>query len=144
MKRIMSGKTFCKLLRYLHVSSIHIAPPPVYNPIHKVSELMDYLESRYRRLYEPGEQLSLDETLVRMFGRIKFKVRIISKAARYGIKIYVITDAKNAFVLKVLVYTGQSTYGDQVQDEKKTVTVVKELCKPFAGSHRTVFFDRFY
>ena len=29
-------------------------------------------------------------------------------------------------------------------NEKKTVTVVKELCQHLAGSHRTVYVDRFY
>jgi hypothetical protein len=42
--------------------------------------------------------------LTRAFGRIK--------AAHYGIKIYVITDAITAFVLCVLVYTGKTTYYD--------------------------------
>jgi hypothetical protein len=43
---------------------------------------------------------SLDQTLIWAFGRIKFKVCIETKAARYGIKLYVITDAATAFVLK--------------------------------------------
>ena len=31
-----------------------------------------------------------------------------------------------------------------VKMKKKTVQVVKELCKPFGGSFRTIFIDRFY
>ena len=94
--------------------------------------------------------MSLDETLVRSFGRIKFKVRIITKSARYGIKIYVIADAKTAFVLRIVVYCGSHTYtststsGDTDTDMKKTVKVVKELCQDFKGSHRTIYVDRFY
>ena len=76
----------------------------------------------------------------------KKKVRIITKSARYGIKLYVVTDAKTAFVLKVIVYTGKSTYNqtNQEEDKKKTVMVVKELCKEYEGSHRTIYVDRFY
>ena len=62
--------------------------------------------------FVPDQQLSLDETLLRAFGWMKFKVRIILKAARYGIKLYVVTDARTSFVLKVLVYTGKYTYHD--------------------------------
>jgi len=111
---------------------------------------MDYLQQRYKLAFEPGPALSLDESLVRAFGRIKFKVRIITKAARYGIKIYVLADAKTSFVLNVLVYTGQYTNynsvanDDNSEDSKKTVKVCKELCRPYKGTHRVVYVDRFY
>lgn len=145
MKRIMSGKKFCRLLRYLHVCSLHQPLGEEYNPSYKVKELLEYLEGRFERLFTPGRQLSLDETLIRTFGRIKFKVRIISKAARYGIKLYVLTDAQTAFVLKIIIYTGKSTYQPTIDaNEKKTVSIVKELCQHLAGTHRTVFVDRFY
>ena len=71
----------------------------------------------------------------------------MTKAARYGIKIYVIADATTAYVLHVLVYTGQYTYlntSNDSEEVKKTVKVVKELCKQYTGSHRIVFIDRFY
>jgi Transposase IS4/Exonuclease len=109
-----------------------------------VLEMQQLLESRYKKLFIPGQHLSLDETLIRAFGRIKFKVRIITKSAQYGIKLYVITDAVTAFVLKVIIYTGKKTYQQQDEDLMKTVQVVKNLCTPYAGSHRTVFVDRFY
>jgi hypothetical protein len=97
-------------------------------------------------LFLPGKQLSLDGTLIWAFGRIKFKVLIVTKAARYGIKLYVITDAVTAFVLKVVIYTGKSTYykwNDQ-EEKKKTVQVVKQLVQPFVGTYQTIYVDRFY
>jgi Transposase IS4 len=97
-------------------------------------------------LFIPGQQLSLDETLIRAFGRIKFKVCIVTKAAQYRIKMYVITDAVTAYVLKVVIYTGKSTYNatsDQ-QEKKKMVQVVEQLVEPFVGTYRTIYVDRFY
>lgn len=82
---------------------------PGYDPIYKVKELMNLLINRFYQLFIPGQCLSLDKNLVRAFGRIKFKVRIISKYARYGIKLYVITDAKSAYVLNILPYAGKDT-----------------------------------
>ena len=142
MKKIMSGKKFHRVLRFLHVCSV--ADQPSYNdenytPVYKVQEFMDNLQQRFSRLFTPGAQLSLDESLIRAFGRIKFKVRIITKAARYGIKLYVLTDAETAYVLKVIVYTGKTTYNDhEKENTKKTVQVVTQLCKAFEGSYRTV------
>jgi DNA polymerase III epsilon subunit-like protein len=150
VKKIMSGKKFNIMLRYLHVCDMTMQPSvhsPSYSPMYKVQEMMDYLERRYKLAFEAGPTLSLDESLVRAFGRIKFKVRIITKSARYGIKIYVLADARTSYVLNVLVYTGQYTYNNNPESNeelKKTVKVCKELCMPFKGSHRVVYVDRFY
>jgi len=151
VKKIMSGKKFHKILRYLHVCDMHMQPSvnsPEYSPLYKVQEMKDYIEHRSKLAFEAGPYLSLDESLVRAFGRIKFKVRIITKSARYGIKIYVLADARTSYVMKVLVYTGQYTYrnthSDVNEETKKTVKVCKELCKPYEGSHRVIFVDRFY
>ena len=146
-KKIMSGRKFFTILRYLHCCSMDAQPGAGddYDPAYKITEIRDYLEDRSNKLFIPGQQLSLDETLLRAFGRIKFKVRIITKAARYGIKLYVITDAVTAYVLKTVIYTGKATYGStDEQDKMKTVQVVEKLVEPFVGTHRTIYVDRFY
>ena len=77
VKKIMSGKKFHKLLRYLHVCDMYRQPDVKrdnYDPIYKVKELKDMLEVRYNNAFVPGYALSLDESLIRCFGRLKFKV----------------------------------------------------------------------
>jgi hypothetical protein len=120
---------------------------PMYSPLYKVKEFMNFVEERSTKAFEAGPALSLDESLVRSFGRIKFRVRIVTKSARYGIKIYVLADAATSYVLRVLVYTGQYTYNNTIngdEETKKTVKVCKELCQPYKGSHRVVYVDHFY
>jgi Transposase IS4 len=144
----MSGRKFHTILRYLHVCSLEDQPERNsvnYDPAYKVEEFKDMLEERFKKLFVPGKNLSLDETFLRAFGRIKFKVRIVTKSARYGIKLYVVTDAETAFVLRIIIYTGKSTYNErELEDTKKTVLVVRNLCLDFKDSHRVVFVDRFY
>ena len=66
--------------------------------------------------------MSLDDIVICAFGSIKFKVRVITKADWYGINIYVVTYAKTAFVLKVIIYTGRYTYfNNNNTDMMKTV-----------------------
>jgi hypothetical protein len=148
MKKVMSGRKFFTILRYLHCCPVMNQDPTSesYDPTYKVSEMKDFLEERFKTLFIPGQQLSLDETLIRAFGRIKFKVRIVTKAARYGIKIYVVTDAATAYVLRVIIYTGKSTYHQEpdMQQKMKTVQVLERLLEDFTGTHRTVYVDRFY
>jgi hypothetical protein len=147
-KRITTGRQFGRMLRYLHCCDPDedgMNEDGEYDPSYKVMELKKELEKRWSAVFIPNQELSLDETLLRAFGRMKFKVRIISKAARYGIKLYVITDARTSFVMGVLVYTGKFTYSDsRTESTKKTVQVVQQLCEPFRGSYRTIYVDRFY
>jgi hypothetical protein len=83
MKKEMSGRKVFNILWYLHCCPVqnqdHSADD--YNLSYKIAKVQDYLENRYLKLYVPGQQLSLDETLILAFGRIKFKVRIVTKAA---------------------------------------------------------------
>ena len=145
MKQIMSGQKFARIMQYLHVCSLYKQIGQEYNPSYKVQELLGSLHKQFHQLFQLGQQLSLDETLIQSFGRIKFKVCIISKAAQYGIKIYVLTDAATAHVLKVIVYTGKHTYNESVnQADKKTVRVVKDLCKSWEGTHCIVYVDSYY
>ena len=45
----------------------------------------------------------------------------------------------------MIIYTGKHIYVESAnQTEKKTVQIVKQLCKHFEGSHRTVYVDRFH
>jgi Transposase IS4 len=148
VKRIMTGHQFSHVLRFLHVADVRNQPlkdADDYNPAYKVQEFMDSLESRFSACYTPSQNLSLDESLIRAFGCTKFKVRIITKLARYGIKLYVLTDALNAYVLKVIVYTGASTYYNSgPEDTKKTVMVVKQLVDKYKNTHCTIYVDQFY
>lgn len=135
------------MLQYLHCcdpNETGMNAEGEYDPSYKVSDLEKALEARWNWLFVPSQQLSLDETLLRAFGRMKFKVRIISKSARYGIKLDVVTDATTSYVLKVLVYTGKYSYQESTSESlKKTVQVVQQLVEPFRGSFRTVYVDRF-
>ena len=83
IKKITSGKKFFTMLCYLHCCPVVNKDPTAegYDPAYKVAELRDSLERRCTALFNPGQQLLLDKTLVHAFGRIKFKVRIITKAA---------------------------------------------------------------
>jgi Transposase IS4 len=141
MKKVMSWRKFFTILRYFHCCPIQNQNPaaPDYDPTYKVAEIRNKLEERYRKLFVPGQQLSLDETLIRAFGRIKFKVRIVTKAAR-------LTDAATAFVLRVVFYTGKATYYAEADTAvaKKAVQVVNRLVEWYENLQGTIYVDRFY
>ena len=147
IRRLMNLKRFLKILQSISVCSLtnprgHEAG---YHPIMKVSEFKEALEKRFQFLYEPGKNLSVDETLLRPYGQIGFKVRIVTKRSRYGIKMYVCTDAVDEYVLCTSMYTGGDR-GDLMSESsfKKTTQVVLDLVNHYKGTYRGIKTDRYY
>ena len=58
-------------------------------------------------MYKPTKNLTIDEQLYPYLGHTKFRQYISSKPAKYGIKIWWICDAENAYPLKGIIHTGQ-------------------------------------
>eukprot|EP01006_Ploeotia_vitrea_P057568 TRINITY_DN68190_c3_g3_i2.p1 TRINITY_DN68190_c3_g3~~TRINITY_DN68190_c3_g3_i2.p1 ORF type:complete len:622 (-),score=233.75 TRINITY_DN68190_c3_g3_i2:462-2219(-) len=147
-KRAMSGRRFLQILRALHVCDLERQPQrgtPEYTPEYKIAEFFETLLARSRELFEPGRHLSLDESLVRAFGRISFKVRVVTKSARYGIKLYVLTDAETSYVADVQMYAGKHhSHANGLESFGKTAQVVLSMVDRYRDTHRTVYTDRYY
>ena len=87
-----------------------------------------------------GIFLVLYEPLVHSFGRTNLKVRTITKLARYGIKIFVVTDYDTDCVIKLKVYTGKyKFYSSNTNVEyKEMICVVKCICGKLTGTYSTI------
>ena len=88
----------------------------------------------------------LDKSLVRIFGLMKFKVRIIKKLAQYGIKFYVVMDSKTDYVLKSIVYTGKAVIYKSITylADKEMIRLVKSIFKKITGNYCTIYPNMFY
>lgn len=68
----------------------------------------------------------------------------MNKSARYGIKIFVLTDAETSYVLDAHPYFGIHKAMDDHAEYPATQRAVLDLCKPYFGTHRLVYTDRYY
>ncbi|XP_025991729.2 piggyBac transposable element-derived protein 4-like [Solenopsis invicta] len=92
------------------------------------------------RLYNPGENITVDEQLVPFRGRCPFKQYIPSKPARYGLKIWAVCDSQNAYTWNTQVYTGKAPNTRPEINQGKRV--VLELTDGLQG--RMVVADNFF
>ena len=60
--------------------------------------------SNLSKMYNPTENLTIDEQLYPYREHTKFTQYIPSKPTKYGIKIWWISDAENAYPLKGIIY----------------------------------------
>ncbi|XP_018395958.1 PREDICTED: piggyBac transposable element-derived protein 4-like [Cyphomyrmex costatus] len=106
-----------------------------------IRDLWTMLNANLSKMYKPTENLTIDEQLYPFRGRTKFTQYIPSKPAKYGIKIWWICDAENAYPLHGIIYTGKT---GNVREKNQGERLVKELAAAYRGSGRNITMDNFF
>ena len=65
------------------------------------------LTERFRNLYEPGENLCIDESIIGFRGRAPFRVFMPAKPKKFGLKVWTLADPKTKYVWNMQLYTGK-------------------------------------
>jgi hypothetical protein len=79
------------------------------------------LNDRFRSVYTPVCEVSVDESLMMWKEWLSWKVYIPSNRARFGIKSFDLCDAKSAYVWNFKIYVGQDTAFDASLGNKSYV-----------------------
>ena len=132
---IMSRDRFFKILRYLHLvdsSKQKKRGEEGYDILFKVRPLIDHLGAVLQKYYQPSCHLSIDEMMIGTRCRISFLQYIPKKPTRFGIKVWVLAEAKTGYVLDFQVYTGASEEKSE-RDVSLGHKVVMQLMEPYKG-----------
>ena len=123
-----------------------------YNPndderdrLHKVRPFMEMIRERCRKVYYPGKQLSVDESLMLFKGRLHFKQYIKTKRARFSKKLYELTSS-DGITLDFLVYCGREMFynDNEHSDMSTTERIPVSLMTPFLNKGHILFTVNFY
>ena len=127
---------FYLILKFLHFNNNN---DPAYDAndenrdrLHKLRPFLEMARDRCKQVYQPGEYLSIDESLVLFKGRLHFKQYIRTKRAHFGIKLYELTTS-NGITLDLLVYCGKGMFynDDEHSDMRTTKRIPFVLMEPF-------------
>ena len=96
---------YCILLKFLRFSNPYeVDSTKRSTRMNGIDDLMMEICSQFC----PGQELSLDESLLLYKGRLNFKQFIRIKRARFGIKIFILTDMYG-YILSYITYYGAAT-----------------------------------
>ena len=144
---IMTKTRFQQIFRFLHLanSNDQVTDPsdPRYDRLFKVRNLMDLLSPSFLSQYNAHEQLSVDEAMIPFKGRLGFKQYMKDKPTKWGIKVFVLSDAVNGYVCRIQVYTGKVVDLDR-QDVGLCTRVVLELLDGLEANHPKIYMDNYY
>ncbi|GFW26533.1 piggyBac transposable element-derived protein 4 [Trichonephila clavipes] len=129
--KVIGRNRFLLLMKFLHFTNNEELdkdrhPWPKLN---KIYELMEHLQRKFREVYIPGKNLSLDESLMKFKGRLKWKMYIAKKRARFGLKFFVLCEAGSGYISDFLIYTGDPKYSQYPVSTK----IVLHLMDRFLG-----------
>ena len=87
-------------------------------------------------LYNPGEQILIDEGMLKWRGRLSFRVYNKDKPTKYSIKAYILADSNSGYCWNMDIYHGQ---GKSLRD-----TVTGLLADTCLRSRRSLYMGNFY
>ena len=94
----MGRDRFLSIPRYFHINGNSTYIPrnqPNHDPLHKVRPFVNLLNQKFKELYSPSPDLTLDEAMIPFRRRVRFKVYMKGKPNKYGVRLEVVADAAN-------------------------------------------------
>ena len=108
--------------------------------LYKIADFINEFNQRCQKIYRPGEEVCIDESLIPFRGRIIFRQYIPNKRHRYGIKAFKLFS-KGGYTYRMSIYAGkqpQPRIGSVADD------VVMRLMEGLLNHGRTLYTDNWY
>ncbi|KAJ1159649.1 hypothetical protein NDU88_000154 [Pleurodeles waltl] len=139
-----------EIKKMLHFVDNVLALPrdhPDSDRLFKIRPVLDHFVDRFSEDYVPGKEISVDESLVLFKGRLVFRQYIPSKRARYGIKLYMLSESRTGYVYSFRVYTGRDSNIDPPGCPPTfgvTEKIVWDLGRRLFNKGHHLYVDNFY
>ena len=116
-------------------------------PSRKIKPVVDTLNETFLKHYNPGQELSVDESMVKYIGCCKGKVRMPKKPIKLGYKIWCCSCSCCGYLCTFQVYDGRPIdpeTGKKTPEKGLVKRVVSDLVAPFIGMNHVVYRDNFF
>ncbi|GLD46315.1 piggyBac transposable element-derived protein 4-like protein [Lates japonicus] len=111
-----------------------------FAPIRKI---WDIFIDNCKKLYVPGENITVDKQLLAFRGRCPFRMYIPNKPAKYGIKLVLANDVHSKYLLEGIPYLGKQVTQPQ-GGQSLGHYFTKELTKQYHQTNRNVTTDNWF
>lgn len=141
-RSIMSRDRFKALMGMLHV--VDPATEDEHDKLRKVRSLLNVFKEKCKSLYQPFQNVAVDERMVKSKHRSGIRQYIKDKPTKWGIKLWVLADSANGYTYDFDVYTGRSPDDQPPSEHGLGYDVVMKLVEPLVNQGYHLYFDNFY
>ena len=92
---------------------------PDFSRLQRVDPVINHLKDRFKSVYYPHCDVSVDEAMILLKGRSSMKQYLPLKPVKRGFKLWVMADAMNGYTYEFNVYTGEMTCGRETALEER-------------------------
>ena len=132
----MARNRFEILNRFIHFTNNEDRPQDCRDKLFKIRPLLENLVDKFKCFYSLGEEIAIDEAMLKWRGRVGFKVYMKNKPVKHGIKSYVLADSKTAYCWNISVYK---------KDKNTLLETIDNLLTPQCyGLNHCLYMDNFY
>lgn len=127
------------------MSLLHVVDPATETPgdkLRKVQSFIDDFKSKCLSLYQPRQQVAIDERMVKSRHRSGIRQYIKDKPTKWGLKLWVLADSSNGYTVDFNIYIGKGA--QQVGANGLGYDVVMRLMQPFFNQGYHLYIDNFY
>lgn len=110
---------------------------------HKVRPMIKLCNENWKKYFNPGKHLCLDECMIKYKGRIKFRQYCGKKPVKFGIKGFILCDSLTGYCQSIDIYTGSNTFS-KISNFSKTESLVIKIIEPYLNNFRILYIDSFY
>lgn len=141
---IFSRNRFSQINRYLHLVDNTTRPQQgtTGNKLFKLGKLPENLIAKFKRLYIPSQNLSVDEQMIGTKSRISFIQYMPKKPKKFGIKLWVLCESLSGYCLQFQIYTGKCETG--ATEHGLAYRVVFDLLEDYLDKGYHLYLDNFY
>ena len=111
-----------------------------YDPLFKSRPLVDHLSAMFRQYYQPACELSVDAVMISTSCSVSFSQYLPKKPTKFGIKVFVNSEAKMGYVLTFQIYTGKCE-SSSLDSNGVSYWVVMDLRKRALGLYRQLLYE---
>lgn len=141
----MSLKRFCFLLQSIRFDSLFDRPRRrELDKFAAFREVFELFVTNCKQNYTTSSCTTIDEQLVAFRGRCSFRQFMKNKPAKYGIKIFTLTDAKMFYVKDMEVYVGTQPANSPYLQSNKPHDIVIRLASQIEGTGRNITGDNWF
>ena len=141
------GKCFMTRIRFRALMAmLHVVDPanePDGDKLRKINSLLEFFKSRCKDLYQPRQNVAVDERMVKSRHRSGIRQLHKDKPTRWGIKLWVLADSSNGYTIDFNVYIGKVA-GQEVSANGLGYDVIMKLMNPYFHQGYHLYVDNFY
>ena len=97
-------------MRFLHLNDSEAqrkGGDPDFNKLYKVQPLLDMVLENFKACYQPGQHISIDESMISHKGLLSFVQYLPNNPHKWGLKAWVLADSTNGYPWFWKLYTGK-------------------------------------